>query len=161
VDHAVPRERARNPLALPGKKRQFAGMALTLTGACLCGAVAYEIAYIPGDVADICHCVQCRKASGAASVPWVQVAPERFAVTQGTAKGFASSARAMRWFCGACGTPLYMTDDENRSVGVTLGSLDRPDAVTPTVHGWVSESLMWEALDETLPRYDGPPPYDL
>ncbi len=53
-----------------------------------------------------------------------------------------------------------MTDDEGRSVGVTLGSLDTPEAVRPTVHGWISEHVDWEALDETLPRYGKAPPDD-
>jgi hypothetical protein len=132
----------------------------TLTGTCLCTAISYEIDYIPGDVADICHCAQCRRASGAASLPWVQVPHSRFRVTRGTAKAYASSPHAKRWFCGECGTPLYMTDAGNRSVGITLGSLEQPEAITPTVHGWVREHLVWEALDETLPRYDQAPPYD-
>jgi hypothetical protein len=131
-----------------------------LSGACLCGAIAYEIDYIAGDVADICHCVQCRRSSGAASLPWVQVPPGRFRLTQGAPRAYASSSQARRWFCAGCGTQLYMTDDANRSVGVTLGSLDRPEAVSPTVHGWMCEHVGWEALDETLPRYDKAPPYD-
>jgi hypothetical protein len=132
----------------------------TLTGACLCGAVTYEIDHVAGDVADICHCAECRRASGAASLPWVQVPPGRFRLTKGTARAYASSPNARRWFCGDCGTPLYMTDHENRSVGITLGSLDRPEAVTPTVHGWLCERIAWEALDDTLPRYPKAPPYD-
>lgn len=133
---------------------------MLLTGTCLCGAVAYEIEHLAGDVADICHCGQCRKASGAASLPWVQVASSRFRVTRGMARAYASSAHATRWFCDNCGTPLYMTDDQNRSVGVTLGTLDHPEAVRPTVHGWMSARIAWEALDDTLPRYREAPPYD-
>ena len=135
-------------------------MPQTLTGACLCSAVAYEIRHMEGDVADICHCAECRRASGAPSLPWVQVPPSRFRLTRGAPKPYASSPRATRWFCGACGTPLYMTDDEGRSVGVTLGSLDQPEAVRPTVHGWICERLDWEAVGAELPRYDKAPPYD-
>ncbi|WP_297494136.1 GFA family protein [Acidocella sp.] len=132
-----------------------------LTGACLCGVIAYELTAMPGDVADICHCAQCRRASGAASLPWVQVPPARFRITRGVATAYASSPRATRWFCGACGTPLYMTDHENRSVGITLGTLDQPEQITPSVHGWLCERIAWEALDDILPRYDKAPPYDL
>lgn len=134
---------------------------ILLTGGCLCGAITYELDHCPGDVADICHCGQCRRASGAASLPWVQVAPSRFRITEGTATGFASSPGATRWFCAACGTPLYMTDREARAVGVTLGSLDTPQAVRPTVHGWVSARIGWEVLDAALPQYAEAPPYDL
>jgi hypothetical protein len=132
-----------------------------LTGSCLCGAVAYELEYLPGDVADICHCAQCRRASGAAALSWVQVPPRRFRITHGAAQGFASSPHATRWFCGDCGTPLYMTDNEGRSVGITLGTLDNPETVRPTVHGWVCERLSWAPLADDLPAYAKAPPYDL
>jgi hypothetical protein len=131
-----------------------------LTGACLCGAISYEISVHAGDVADYCHCRQCRRASGAPVVAWVQVPPARFRVTAGTAKPFASSAHATRWFCPDCGAHLYMTDDAGTSVGVTLGTLDRPEAVRPTVHGWEAERLPWLYLADELPRYAGAPPYD-
>ena len=132
-----------------------------LTGGCLCGAVRYQVEALAGDVADYCHCGQCRKASGAPVTAWIQVAPARYAVTAGQAKAFRSSNRATRWFCGDCGSPLYMTDDEGRSVGVTLGTLDGPSAVTPTVHGWASAQVEWLDLTDDLPRYERDPPYDL
>ncbi|HEY2660831.1 MAG TPA: GFA family protein [Caulobacteraceae bacterium] len=134
---------------------------MRLTGGCLCGAVRYAIEALDGDVADYCHCGQCRKASGAPVTAWIQVAPARFAVAAGQAKPFQSSDRATRWFCRDCGGQLYMTDDEGRSVGVTLGSLDQPASVTPTVHGWDSARVGWLCIADDLPRYDREPPYDL
>ena len=68
-------------------------MATSLTGGCLCGATTYRLDYEPGDVADVCFCRECRKASGAAALPWVQVPPARFAVTKGAAKAYASSPK--------------------------------------------------------------------
>ena len=134
---------------------------MKLEGGCLCGAVRYRVEALASDVADYCHCSQCRKASGAPVVAWIQVPPDRFAVTKGEARAFRSSARAQRWFCGECGGQVYMTDDEGRSVGVTLGSLDDPSAVKPTVHGWASAQISWLCLTDDLPRYEREPPYDL
>lgn len=131
------------------------------TGACLCGAIRYEIWHTQNDMADYCHCEQCRRASGAPVVAWVEVAPERFRITQGMAKPFPSSSRATRWFCPDCGTQLYMTDAANRSVGVTLGTLDDPGAVPPTVHGWEAERVGWFQVADDLPRYPQTPPYNL
>ncbi len=136
-------------------------MGTILTGGCLCGGVTYRLEHAPGDVADVCFCQECRKASGAAALPWVQVQPARFSVTKGAAKPFASSTMATRWFCPDCGTPLYMTDAQGRSVGVTLGTLDNPETIRPTTQGWVCERVSWQALDETLPAYGRSPPYDL
>ncbi len=134
---------------------------MQLDGGCLCGAVRYWVETLPIDVADYCHCAQCRKASGAPVTAWVQVPPERFNVIQGQATGFASSAHSTRWFCAACGSPLYMTDNANRSVGVTLGTLDDANAVRPTVHGWTSARLDWLRMEDGLPRHPESPPYDL
>ncbi len=131
------------------------------TGACLCGSIRYEIFYAAGDVVDYCHCEQCRRASGAPVLAWLEVPPERFRITQGTARGFASSARAMRWFCADCGTQLYMTDNAGNSVGITLGTLDNPNSVRPTVHGWESERIPWFEIADDLPRYAQAPPYAL
>ncbi|MDE1882904.1 MAG: GFA family protein [Rhodospirillales bacterium] len=138
-----------------------ADVLMNLTGGCLCGGVTYQLEFKPRDVADVCFCRECRKASGAAALPWVQVPPARFAITRGAARGYASSPGARRWFCGDCGTPLYMTDAQGRSVGVTLGSLDNPEAIRPTTQGWVCERVSWQALDETLPAYEKAPLYDL
>lgn len=136
-------------------------MAISLTGGCLCGGLTYRLDYEPGDVADVCFCRECRKAGGGAALPWVQVPPARFIVTQGKAKGYPSSPMATRWFCPSCGTPLYMTDPQGRSIGVTLGTLDDPEAIRPTTQGWVCERVSWQALDSTLPAYETSPPYDL
>jgi hypothetical protein len=131
------------------------------TGKCLCGAVRYELTADGTEVADYCHCRQCQAAGGAPVVAWVQIRPDRFRVTQGAARAFASSAEATRWFCPDCGSPLYMTDPEGRSVGVTLGTLDHPAAIVPTVHGWVSARIPWFHISDSLPRYEESPPYDL
>ena len=136
-------------------------MTVELLGGCLCGAVRFRAAALEGDVADYCHCSQCRKASGAPVSAWIQVAPDRFALTQGKPRGFRSSARGTRWFCPACGGPLYMTDPQNRSVGIALGSLDDPSVVRPTVHGWAGARLPWLEIADDLPRFAADPPYDL
>ncbi len=133
---------------------------MRLTGGCLCGAIRYRLETSGDEVADYCHCGQCRKASGAPVLAWVQVAPGHFQVTQGEPSAFASSGHSTRWFCGACGSPLYMTDAAGRSVGVTLGTLDDPAAIRPTVHGWIRAALPWLHVADSLPRYDESPPYD-
>lgn len=132
---------------------------MRLTGGCLCGAVRYEVDPTDG-IADYCHCSTCRRAGGAAAVAWLQVAPSQFAVTAGEAVAFASSAGASRHFCGRCGSQLFMRDAQGRSVGVTLGTLDDPEAVPPTAHGWDSARPRWLVLADDLPRHPGDPPYD-
>jgi len=138
---------------------------MTLSGGCLCGAVRYAIlpqtAETAPRVADYCHCGQCRKASGAPVSAWLQVEPSQFRLTAGAPSRFESSAHAARWFCPNCGSPVYMTDDEGKSVGITIGTLDEPNLVPPTVHGWSDARLEWLKLVDSLPRYSQSPPYDL
>ncbi|WP_137391752.1 GFA family protein [Rhodoligotrophos defluvii] len=134
---------------------------MMVAGGCLCGDVRYEAEVHASDVADYCHCSQCRRAGGAPVIAWVQVSPDRFRVTKGSPLSFASSPGAARWFCGRCGSPLYMTDEGDRSVGITLGTLDHPEAVPPTVHGWHSARIPWFETTDTLKRYPKTPPYDL
>jgi hypothetical protein len=122
--------------------------------------VRFELDALAGDPADYCHCQRCRQASGAPVSAWLQVAPGRFHLTSGAPRGFSSSPRTTRWFCGDCGAKLHMTDSEGRSVGVPLACLDKPEFIPPTAHGWWSARLAWFEMSDDLPRYDEDPPYD-
>jgi hypothetical protein len=93
-------------------------------------------------------------------VAWVQVAPERFALTAGAPASFASSPGCDRHFCARCGTQISMTDHDGRSVGVTVASLDQPNRLAPASHGWTSAQLAWLAIEDDLPRYPQTPPHD-
>ncbi len=130
-----------------------------LTGGCLCGSVRYVLDP-SGGIADFCHCARCRRASGAATVAWLQIPPGQFTITTGEARSHAGTGGMRRHFCGSCGSQLYMTDPEGRSVGVTMGTLDTIDAVRPTAHGWDSARPTWLMLCDELPRFTGDPPYD-
>lgn len=130
-----------------------------LEGGCLCGAVRYRLS--PSDaVVDFCHCDTCRRWSGAPVSAWAQVPPGQFTLTKGAVGTFASSPNAARHFCPVCGTSIYMTDPQGRSVGILLGTLDQPVALAPTQHGWTSRHLTWLALSDNLPCWPEDPPYD-
>lgn len=129
------------------------------TGGCLCGQVRY--AFDPdGSVTDYCHCVTCRKASGALGVAWVQVVPAAFRVTKGEPAAYRSSRDNRRFFCSGCGSPLFMADDPGNSIGILVGSLDDPEAFRPIAHGFDQDRVSWFILADDLPRHPGPPPHD-
>ncbi|HEX2526830.1 MAG TPA: GFA family protein [Geminicoccus sp.] len=129
-------------------------------GGCLCGRVRYLAELEEDDLADYCHCRECRRASGAPVVAWVQLSPKRFAVTAGDPKAFTSSQLSTRWFCGDCGSQLYMTDAGDHSIGVCIATLDNPNSVQPKLHGWFSEHLSWFDTRDNLLRFPRHPPYD-
>ena len=100
-----------------------------LTGGCYCGAVRYETDGEPFHET-ICHCADCRRIVGAASVAWLTVSRSRFRFTGKDPASIRSSASVTRRFCGVCGTSLtYENDAVPDEVDVTTASLDDPDAM--------------------------------
>jgi hypothetical protein len=112
-------------------------------GGCLCGRVRYRITGAPA-IADICHCVQCQKASGAPYIAWIGVAPDDLRIIKGELASFESSKGNFRHFCRDCGTPLVMTGGaEPDKIGVTVGSLDEPSRFPPTTEAFTVRRLAW------------------
>lgn len=131
---------------------------LPLTGGCLCGALRYEIAAAPLD-AGYCHCRICQRLSGAPAMAWASVPAESFRYTLGAPRVHRSSDWGQREFCAACGSQLvYRTLAPAPSLDVNVPTLDRPDAVPPRRHTWVSSRLAWFRTADALPEHpdDGP-----
>jgi len=125
-----------------------------LTGGCYCGECRYEAAEPFHET--ICHCADCRRIVGAASVAWFTVPRATFRWTAGSPVSFRSSARAIRWFCGTCGTSLSFEGDNTPSeIDVTTASLDDPDAVPPKDHTHAGSGLVWDRICDGLPAYHG------
>lgn len=105
-----------------------------ITGGCYCGAVRYEAADQPFHET-LCHCADCRRAVGAHAVAWFSVTRPAFRVTHGEITRFRSSSKAMRGFCGRCGTSLtFESDVHPEEVDVTTSSLDNPGSLPPHDH---------------------------
>lgn len=113
-----------------------------MTGGCQCGAVRYAI--YASVRAGICHCRMCQKAVGGPFFAWAMTQVDDFAWTRGTPAVFRSSSSATRGFCAQCGTPLsFQYDKKPGSIDVSLGSLDRPGDVTPSVVMGTERVLPW------------------
>ncbi len=125
-----------------------------LEGGCLCGGVRYRVSGKPRTSA-ICHCVSCRRASGAQSVAWLVFPSEAFSFVSGEPAEYRSSAEVSRTFCGQCGTSLtYQHDGDPGSIDVTTASLDLPDEFPPTHHVWLEDKISWESVNDGLPRFE-------
>lgn len=81
-------------------------------GACLCGAVHFNIRP-PSLFCCHCHCRYCRTAHGAAFVTWVGAAEERFELhdPQGRLNWYRSSKQSRRGFCSRCGSTAFFASD--------------------------------------------------
>lgn len=127
-----------------------------IEGSCLCGGVAYR-AKGPLLTMAICHCVQCRKASGAEFATNASVDSETFEITRGEdlLVPYESSPGKYRVFCGRCGSPLFKRDDENpHLVRLRLGAVDTAIDQRPLAHVFVSEKATWTEILDDIPQYD-------
>ena len=123
------------------------------TGGCLCGEVRYRITGAPVE-ALYCHCRMCQRAHGAPVAAWLSVSLPAFVLTAGNPSAYRSSAKAVRHFCGGCGTPLTWRGADNpRLVDVSTASLDHPEAVEPGLHLWTESQIAWFEIADHLPRY--------
>jgi len=127
------------------------------TGGCLCGAVRYRAEGAP-DWVGHCHCRSCRRNSGAAMLTFAGYTQDRITWTEGRRKIFESSPGVRRGFCGRCGTPItYEADNYGDEVHITIGTLDAPEALTPTGHVWTEAQLPWLHIADDLPRHKTAP----
>jgi len=130
------------------------------TGSCLCGGVRFEI---DGPLAGIqlCHCSQCRRASGSAFAANLPVDAANFRLVGGEAqlRAYESSPGKERVFCGACGSPVIsrLTADPSQ-VRVRAGLLDAPVAARPVFHFHSDSKADWWRIEGDLPQYPGPRP---
>jgi hypothetical protein len=124
-----------------------------LQGGCMCGAVRYEASGEPFNVT-LCHCVDCRRASGAPALAWFSVRRDALRWTHGSPARNPSSPGVERQFCGQCGTQLtWHGASAADEIDVTICSLDDPEAVAPADHTFASQQVRWLHLADALPRY--------
>ena len=129
----------------------------TMTGSCLCGAVAFEFE-MPSLFAGHCHCSMCRRAHGAGYVTWVGVREDGFRITGGESDlvHFQSSEDTTRSFCGKCGASMLCNNDTHDNViDITLanlhGDLDRP----LKSHFYYDCRAGWVEVDDDLKKRGG------
>ena len=131
------------------------------TGRCACNAVQFGFDAQPTFVA-ICHCLDCKKASGGEAATYFAIPDSDFTLTSGNPKGFgyiADSGKPLeRVFCPNCGARLYTRNLGSfpGTVFVQIGSLDNPGLFAPKLEMFTKRRLAWEGpLD--LPQFTDMP----
>ena len=127
---------------------------MKLEGGCHCGAIRFAVEGEP-KYAALCHCSDCRKASGAPMVAWAAFAEADFAVTQGQPATRNSSGQSMRSFCARCGTGLWFRNAQALPgiVDIQTATLDDPEALVPQVQVQVADRIGWMAQAHCLPEF--------
>jgi len=103
-----------------------------------------------------CHCRTCQRNSGSPAMAFASIPIEHCIVEQGqdALHAFASSAEAERWFCGTCGTPLWVQDRASpQSRDFSLATLDEPEVVSPGFHMFWASRIDWDQPGDNLPRF--------
>jgi hypothetical protein len=121
-------------------------------GGCLCGKIAYELDG-PALQTTLCHCEDCRRASGAPFVVWTFFKTGTLRWTRGTPK-IIHFANRERSFCGDCGTALKFYDPQIPHLfEINTCSLDQPENYPPGDQCWTHDQLPWIGEIKKLPRY--------
>lgn len=126
-----------------------------IEGGCLCGACRYSTDAAPLNVR-VCHCHRCQKATGAAFYARVMV-PLAGLVIDGPVGWVSADSGIRRGFCTGCGTTLFSERRSAGTIGLSMGSLDRPELFEPTEHIWTSSKQAWLVLNDGRLQYpEGP-----
>jgi hypothetical protein len=104
-------------------------------GRCRCGAVRFSVSGEPKRVG-ICHCTDCRQASGSAFTAYGIWPRERF-----EASGETRTWKG-RSFCPVCGSRLFDVSEDEAEIG--LGCLsEAPTDLRPTYELWIKRREHW------------------
>jgi hypothetical protein len=131
-----------------------------ITGGCSCGAVRYEM---DGEVAfaGLCHCRQCRRASGSGHIGFMGVLRSSLRVTGPIATHSAPGASGLatvRNFCPACGSQLFGAPEiAPEFYTLYAGSLDDPARFRPEIAMFVAERAPWDEGGASLVQFQGAP----
>ena len=130
---------------------------------CLCEGVRFTVSGSFGP-AIICHCSQCRRATGSAFACNAPVSSQQveFEAGQDLIREFESSPGEYRAFCSRCGSPVYSRRvDRPRTYRLRLGLLDGDPGVRPGCHLWVDSKAPWYEISDSLPQFSSVPDPDL
>jgi len=136
-------------------------MAKKHQGRCACGAVTFEFDTDPDFIA-VCHCLDCKKASGGEAATWFGVPADDFTLLSGSPTAYryiADSGQPLdRNFCPTCGARLYTSNLGSFPglVFVQLASLDEIGWVVPKIEMFTKRRVAWEKPLE-MAQFDAMP----
>lgn len=126
-------------------------MAITHKGACLCGAVRFEVqGDLPGP--DACHCTACRKTSGHY---WVSTDVPQDALSiddDAHLTWYASSDKVRRGFCARCGSSLFWDPVHHDTIAIAMGAFETPTCTKLAVHIFVADKGDYYDITDNLPQ---------
>lgn len=128
-------------------------------GACLCGAVAFEISGA-FEAFFLCHCRRCRKDTGSAHAANLFSSTATIAWLSGQDKirtYRVPGTRHEKSFCTECGAAVPTLQADGALLVVPAGSLDSPVEIRPTAHICCASRAEWDTELGAVPTLDGLP----
>lgn len=121
-------------------------------GACLCGAVSYEV---HGALRPViyCHCSQCRITSGHFVAATATLKQDLRLIEDKGLEWYQSSEMAKRGFCKICGSSLFWIPEEGEHVSIMTGTLDLPTGISAAEHIYVENKGDYYELGDDLPQH--------
>ena len=126
-------------------------------GACLCGAIQYEID-LPTLGAVHCHCTMCRRWNGAGYTTWCAVEKDRLRILSGEAQlhRYQSSDHAGRFFCSVCGSSLFGDSSRTPEIQyIVMGPLKGEIDVAPLGHQCIESKVSYITIGDDLDQWEG------
>jgi hypothetical protein len=141
----------------PRNNRAMPSTIAAIGGACLCGAVRFELSELPRQ-AGYCHCSRCQRRTGGAASAQARIDGRTFALVRGE--------QALRWwrhpeggfekgFCGECGSQLFSRNPHDPAqMSIRMAAFDGDPGVRPSWRTYVSYAAAWEPIpDDGLERH--------
>src|SRR3954447_18453833 len=110
-----------------------------ITGACMCGAVRFEVTE-PFTAASYCHCTRCQRRTGTAASAQARVEPGSVTITSGEelVRSYRPEDGFGKDFCSECGSALFSRHPETGEIfSVRLGVLNGDPGIRPQWHQFV------------------------
>jgi len=122
----------------------------TVTGRCYCGACSISAGQVL--TAAYCHCIDCRRWTGAAVAGFAVVAAQTITLPE-KATLLETNTGVQRWTCMDCGSPLAAAFDYlPEQVYLPLGIVDQATDIPPRLHAHADAMLPWLNISDALPR---------
>ena len=134
-------------------------MSDSVRGACLCAAVAFEVAP-PFHWLAHCHCSMCRKHHGTLFGTGLGVGRVNFSWISGEREivHYRSTDVFERAFCGRCGSKVPSDSHLPDVLLVPAGTLDGDFLMRPRSHIFVGSKSSLTTINDALPQFAAYPP---
>jgi len=134
---------------------------MQLQGGCMCRSVRWQSESSPLATRS-CWCRDCQYLGAGSGTVNMLMKRDGFTIT-GVTNSYSSPADSgnvpERHFCPVCGTPVYAVSAARPGfVVVRVGTLDEPNAITPTMNIWTKSAPHWAAMDMELTCVERQPP---